>query len=255
MAQSTDTKDDIRESWTVNSKVEVFSSSSKKWHKGSIKQIVTDEEGEWLEVTYKADNAMRVKQCPREDVTSIRPYTISKQKDAEDDDCKNESINDDDEKENKKNKKTIKKITLNIKTMTNEQFTVSVKYNISVETLKKEIYKASHTKINPLLQKLMYSGKILNDEQKLNDSQVNIKDKFTIILVKQSPKQMVITLKTLQSKFYDLEICNIDTIAQIKESIYKKIKIAKPKNLQLIYNGIVLKDEQTAQSAQLKEKK
>mmetsp|Transcript_57440 Transcript_57440/g.51731 ORF Transcript_57440/g.51731 Transcript_57440/m.51731 type:complete len:434 (+) Transcript_57440:1-1302(+) len=47
-----DTKE--RESWTANSKCEVFSESDNKWYEATIIKVTNDEEGEWINVTYKS---------------------------------------------------------------------------------------------------------------------------------------------------------------------------------------------------------
>eukprot|EP00488_Nonionellina_sp_1-RS-2012_P003441 TRINITY_DN7321_c0_g1_i1.p1 TRINITY_DN7321_c0_g1~~TRINITY_DN7321_c0_g1_i1.p1 ORF type:complete len:181 (-),score=50.33 TRINITY_DN7321_c0_g1_i1:109-612(-) len=146
------------------------------------------------------------------------------------------------------------KITLNIKTISNQKYAISVDHDCFVADLKTEIQKVSDNKINALLQKLIYKGVQLNDDQRINEPSLQIKDQRTIILVKQSPKRMVITIKTLQSEFHDLQIYSIHTILEIKELIYKQLKIGKPDTLNLVYHGKILKDDQTASSAEIKEK-
>eukprot|EP01083_Nonionella_stella_P088136 245442_1 len=71
--------DDVRASWKVGSVVEIFSASSKQWHKGTVTKILNDEEGEqegeWLRIQYTVseNNDMRVKLAARENSDIIRP--------------------------------------------------------------------------------------------------------------------------------------------------------------------------------------
>lgn len=43
----------MRKAWGIGDNVEVYSQSAKRWLKGQIKEIKTDEEGEWLAIYYK----------------------------------------------------------------------------------------------------------------------------------------------------------------------------------------------------------
>jgi len=64
---------EARRQWRVGSKVEVYSSSARQWYEGDITRIFVDTEGEWLEAQYAANQAMRLKQIPRDDKDAIRP--------------------------------------------------------------------------------------------------------------------------------------------------------------------------------------
>eukprot|EP01083_Nonionella_stella_P088135 245441_1 len=76
-------EDDVRLSWKAGSMVEIYSVSSKQWHQGTVMKILNDEEGEWLEVQYKANNMKRVKETPREDEYTIRPIGPTTEHEAE----------------------------------------------------------------------------------------------------------------------------------------------------------------------------
>ena len=65
---------------------------------------------------------------------------------------------------------------------------------------------------------------------------------------------MIITIKTLQNKRYDLEIDPKDTVQKIKEKIDKDLSLGSPESQKLIHHGKILKDDQTAESAGFKEK-
>jgi len=65
---------------------------------------------------------------------------------------------------------------------------------------------------------------------------------------------MIITIKTLQNKRYDLDIDPKNTVAEIKEKIHKDLSLGEPESQKLIHHGKILKDDQTAESAGFKEK-
>jgi len=66
----------IRDNWKVTDHVEIWSESAQKWFQGTIVRIFTDDEGEWIEVQYKADNDLRLKQVERHSPEDIRPMAI-----------------------------------------------------------------------------------------------------------------------------------------------------------------------------------
>ena len=65
---------------------------------------------------------------------------------------------------------------------------------------------------------------------------------------------MIITIKTLQNKRYDLEIDPKNTVSEIKAKIDKELSLGEPASQKLIHHGKILKDDQTAESAGFKEK-
>eukprot|EP01083_Nonionella_stella_P088137 245443_1 len=243
MAEQVSAKeDDIRASWKVGSVVEIFSSSSKQWHKGTVMKILNDEEGEWLEVQYEANNMKRVKQTPREDADTIRAI-----KQVVSDDHEEKQANEDGQEKTK--------ITLLVKTISNEKYAICVENDCLVSDLKKEIQQKTEDKIDPLLQRLLWHGKQLDDELRINDPSLAspITNHCNLILVKESAKQMTITLKTLDSKKHKLEINSMNTIAHIKELAHKQLNFGTPDALILMYNGKMLRDDQTVKSADIKE--
>eukprot|EP01084_Bolivina_argentea_P271217 461412_1 len=216
MAEQVSAKeDDIRASWKVGSVVEIFSSSSKQWHKGTVMKILNDEEGEWLEVVS--------------------------------DDHEEKQANEDGQEKTK--------ITLLVKTISNEKYAICVENDCLVSDLKKEIQQKTEDKIDPLLQRLLWHGKQLDDELRINDPSLAspITNHCNLILVKESAKQMTITLKTLDSKKHKLEINSMNTIAHIKELAHKQLNFGTPDALILMYNGKMLRDDQTVKSADIKE--
>ena len=65
----------IRKHWQQGSKVEVYSVFLKKWFKGTIKRIFSDDGVRWLEIQYLAENAKRTKHVARDDFESVRPLS------------------------------------------------------------------------------------------------------------------------------------------------------------------------------------
>ena len=65
---------------------------------------------------------------------------------------------------------------------------------------------------------------------------------------------MIITIKTLQNKRYDLDIDPKNTVAEIKVKIHNDLDLGEPETQKLIHHGKILKDDQTAESAGFKEK-
>merc|ERR1719483_673514 len=70
-----------RRAWDEGSKLEVFHSQDDKWYRASVKQVIFDGLGEWLEVEFLNDvGIMRRRQIPRKSVY-LRPiydYTLPK---------------------------------------------------------------------------------------------------------------------------------------------------------------------------------
>eukprot|EP01084_Bolivina_argentea_P025003 46531_1 len=60
------------ESW-INSRN--YSTSAKAWFSGDIVRIFEDSYGEWLEVKYAINNTFQLKQTPRVDEKSVRPFS------------------------------------------------------------------------------------------------------------------------------------------------------------------------------------
>ena len=65
----------IRKHWQQGSKVEVYSVFLRKWFKGTIKRIFSDDGVRWLEIQYLAENAKRTKHVARDDFESVRPLS------------------------------------------------------------------------------------------------------------------------------------------------------------------------------------
>ena len=65
---------------------------------------------------------------------------------------------------------------------------------------------------------------------------------------------MIITIKTLENKYYDLDIDLKCTVAEIKEKIHNDLSLGEPELQKLIHHGKILKDDQTVESAGFKEK-
>ena len=65
---------------------------------------------------------------------------------------------------------------------------------------------------------------------------------------------MIVIIKTLDNKRYGLNIEPANTVHQIKEKIHNDLKLGEPESQKLIHHGKILKDDQTAESAGVKEK-
>ena len=65
---------------------------------------------------------------------------------------------------------------------------------------------------------------------------------------------MIITVKTLENKRYDLNIDPKSTVAEIKEKIHKDLCLGELKLQKLIHHGKILKDDQTVESVGFKAK-
>jgi len=65
---------------------------------------------------------------------------------------------------------------------------------------------------------------------------------------------MLIIVKTLQNKQYDLEVNENETVGQIKDKIDKQFNLGEPECQTLVLRGKILKDDQTASGAGFKDK-
>ena len=63
-SQST-TNINIRTAWTIGSKCEIYSKSSKSWYPCEISDISKDDEGEWLKTKYMVDGISKNRQVQR----------------------------------------------------------------------------------------------------------------------------------------------------------------------------------------------
>lgn len=84
---------------------------------------------------------------------------------------------------------TVTKISLKIKTTSDQKFDVCVSSDCTVLDLKKAIQQSSPDGIEPSLQRLIYKGKVLKDDNKICEAPYNMKDQHTVILVKSRAKR------------------------------------------------------------------
>ena len=93
------------------------------------------------------------------------------------------------EENNNDSSSTLTKISLKIKTTSDQKFDVCVSSDSTVLDLKKAIQESSPDNIDPSLQRLIYKGKVLKDDHKICEPPYNMKDQHTVILVKSRAKR------------------------------------------------------------------
>lgn len=129
---------------------------------------------------------------------------------------------------------------------------VQITSESTVDQLKKEIERIEGM---PMLeQRLIHGGKqLLQGQQTLLDC--NISEDSTLLLLHQTNSTRNITLyvRTIQRELdFKLSVSLSDTIGSIRSSINERVSL--PDTYSLVYNGIVLTDNQTVLDYGLRER-
>lgn len=66
----------VRQSWGIGTPVRIYSKSSKMWFRGQIKNVIHDDEGEWLEIQYGKGLTKQIKRYNWMHLRPVDPQTL-----------------------------------------------------------------------------------------------------------------------------------------------------------------------------------
>ena len=129
--------------------------------------------------------------------------------------------------------------TINIRSSTNQKYTVKIDINAPVSELKSILSKQLGSELGE--QRLIFAGKEIQNEQVLR--QCNIQDGSTVHLIMVHFRDRVIYIKMLNGKSFPLECKADDTIGTIKAMIHDEEYIPADQQ-RLVFAGQGLDDDQ-----------
>ena len=130
---------------------------------------------------------------------------------------------------------------IKVKTLTGKEIEIDIEPTDKVERIKERVEEKEG--IPPPQQRLIFSGKQMNDERTAADYKVQGGSVLHLVLALRGG--MLIKVKTLTGKEIEVDIEPTDKVTRIKERVEEKEGIPPPQQ-RLIFSGKQMNDEKTA---------